>query len=411
MRTQIRRQQRENEAHMQTIPNEPEHETWTHIEPLLDDALGKLGQKDHDALVLRFFEHKNFSEVGAALGASEDAAKMRVQRALEKLRKFFTQRGVTHSSAAITGAISAHSVTAAPVGLAKTISVLAVAKGATAGTTTLTLVKGALKIMTWTKMKTAVVVSMGAVVLLAGAVVATAISNHLAGDKPTAGEILQQVRRAYDALSSYSDSGNSVMESGRPFRMKFALKLARPDLFSFQGEQSFNGQAPVRATFWPVDSQIFTLVTMGNRTRYTRYDESRDMLLEGVCGDSIASGLSVAGLFFHKMPDGSHWDGSIEKLWASTNVVRQSDEKIAGVNCYVLKMPVMPYSVTLWIGQKDFLIRQRRAVFKGAQPGDNYTFTETHADLMLNKVFSTSDLAPEIPAGVKLETNPVRRMP
>ncbi len=61
----------------------------------------QLGQKDHDALVLRFFENKNFAEVGAALGASEDAAKMRVNRALEKLRKFFTKRGVTLSTAAI----------------------------------------------------------------------------------------------------------------------------------------------------------------------------------------------------------------------------------------------------------------------------------------------------------------------
>ena len=54
-----------------------------------------LGRKDHDALVLRFFENKNFAEVGAAFGASEDNARMRVNRALGKLRKFFTKRGVT----------------------------------------------------------------------------------------------------------------------------------------------------------------------------------------------------------------------------------------------------------------------------------------------------------------------------
>src|ERR1017187_7556109 len=89
---QRRRQRREQEAHMQKLLNEPDtNETWTHIAPLLDDAMAKLGQKDHDALVLRFFENKNFLEVGAALGASEDAAKMRVNRALEKLRKFFTK--------------------------------------------------------------------------------------------------------------------------------------------------------------------------------------------------------------------------------------------------------------------------------------------------------------------------------
>ena len=157
LRGEIRRQHREQEAYMQAILNEPESEAWRQIAPLLDDAMGRLGEKDRNAIVLRFFENKNLSEVGAALGASEDAAKMRVNRALEKLRKFFTKRGVTHSAVIIAGAVSANSVHAAPVGLAKTISAVAIAKGAAASGLTLTLVKGALKIMAWTKAKTAIV--------------------------------------------------------------------------------------------------------------------------------------------------------------------------------------------------------------------------------------------------------------
>ena len=164
---QRRRQHREQEAHMQSILNESESDAWTHIAPLLDGAMEQLGKKDHDALVLRFFEGRSLNEVGLALGASEDAAKKRVSRALEKLQKFFTKRGVSSTTAILAGAISANSVQAAPVGLAKTISVIAIAKGAAAGTTTLTLVKGALKIMAWTKMKTAVVVAVG-VLLVAG---------------------------------------------------------------------------------------------------------------------------------------------------------------------------------------------------------------------------------------------------
>ncbi len=89
VRGEIRRQNREQEAYMQSILNEPESETWRQIAPLLDDAMGRLGEKDRNAVVLRFFENKNLDEVGAALGASEDAAKMRVNRALEKLRKIF----------------------------------------------------------------------------------------------------------------------------------------------------------------------------------------------------------------------------------------------------------------------------------------------------------------------------------
>jgi len=169
VRTQHRRQQREQEAHMQSLLNEPESDNWQQIAPMLDGAMGQLGQKDHDAVVLRFFENKNFAEVGAALGASEDAAKMRVSRALEKLRKFFAKRGVALSGAAITGAISANSVQAAPVALAKTVTAIAVAKGVAAGGSTLILVKGALKLMAWTKMKTAIVVGTTAIALTLGA--------------------------------------------------------------------------------------------------------------------------------------------------------------------------------------------------------------------------------------------------
>jgi uncharacterized protein (TIGR03435 family) len=158
LRSQRRRWQREQEAHMQTMLNEPEPETWNEIAPLLDGAMESLGQKDHDALVLRFFENKNFREVGAALGANEEAAKKRVSRALEKLRKFFFKRGVNSTATTIGETISANSVQAAPAALAKTATAVALAKGAAASTSTLTLIKGALKIMAWTKAKTAAVV-------------------------------------------------------------------------------------------------------------------------------------------------------------------------------------------------------------------------------------------------------------
>ena len=63
---------------------------------------------------------------------SEDAAQKRVSRALEKLRKFFTKRGVASTAAVIAGAISANSVQAAPAALAKTVTAVAMAKGAAA---------------------------------------------------------------------------------------------------------------------------------------------------------------------------------------------------------------------------------------------------------------------------------------
>ena len=175
---QRRRQRREQEAYMQSILNEPESDAWRQIAPLLDDALSQLGQKDHDALVLRFFENKSLGEVGAAIGVNEDTARMRVNRALEKLRKIFTKRGVISTTAIIAGAISTNSVQAAPVGLAKTISAVAIAKGAAASGSTLTFIKGALKIMAWTKMKTAVVTSTAIILAAITTVTLTSYFRH-----------------------------------------------------------------------------------------------------------------------------------------------------------------------------------------------------------------------------------------
>ncbi len=161
---------------MQSILNEPANElaadeTWTQIAPLLDGAMDQLGQKDHDAVVLRFFENKNFAEVGLALGASEDAAKMRVNRALEKLHRYFNQHGISSTTAIIAGTISTRSVQVAPVALAKTVTAVALTKGAAASASTLTLIKGALKIMAWTKTKTAIGVGVAAVLVVGTATI------------------------------------------------------------------------------------------------------------------------------------------------------------------------------------------------------------------------------------------------
>lgn len=176
LRSEIRRARREQEAHMQRVQDEPTtYETWWQIAPLLDVAMAKLSEKDRHAVVLRFFDGKSMSEVGAALGATEDAAKKRVNRALEKLQRFFAKRGVSSTTAVIAGALSANSVQAAPAALAKSVTAVAMAKGATASVSTLTLIKGALKVMAWTNAKTAIVIGAG-LILMGGT--ATVIVRH-----------------------------------------------------------------------------------------------------------------------------------------------------------------------------------------------------------------------------------------
>jgi len=178
LRGERRRQRREQEAYMQSTPPESSEEsTWQQLVPLLDDAMGRLGKKDREAMLLRFFMNKNLREVAAGLQVTEAAAQKRVHRALEKLRKLFKKGGVVSTSAIIAGAISAHSMQAAPVPLTKSVIAGALAKGSVASGSTLALIKGATAMMAWTKAKTAVLA--GAAIILAGTTTAIVVEHML----------------------------------------------------------------------------------------------------------------------------------------------------------------------------------------------------------------------------------------
>jgi RNA polymerase sigma factor (sigma-70 family) len=192
LRSEIRRARREQEAHMQTLLKENESDVWTQITPLLDAALAGLNETDRNAVVLRFFYGKSMKEVGAALGANEDAAKKRVNRAVEKLQKFFLKRGIASTTGTLAGAISANSVQAAPVALAKTVTAVAIAKGAAASGSTLTLIKGALKIMAWSKAKTAIVA--GVIVLLAAGTVTVTCNRIEQKKNAVQSQVLEIIR-------------------------------------------------------------------------------------------------------------------------------------------------------------------------------------------------------------------------
>jgi len=164
---ELRRKRREREAYMQSLTAETEPEVWSQIMPLLEEAMLRLGRTDRDALVLRFFEGHSLKEVGEILGLGEAATKMRLSRALERLRAYFSKHGVASTTAMIAGALSVNAIQAAPGAVATTATRIALAKGATAPTSTITLLKGTLKIMAWTKAKTAIITGL-ALILTAG---------------------------------------------------------------------------------------------------------------------------------------------------------------------------------------------------------------------------------------------------
>jgi RNA polymerase sigma factor (sigma-70 family) len=141
LRDDRRRQARERLAMQQFDPTPDPAPQWERIGPVLDEAMSQLGDEDREALLLRFFQSRHFRAIGQSLGVSDDAAQKRVSRALEKLRVHLTSRGVTTSAAALSVALSAHAVQAAPASLATMLSNAALAGSTLGATATVTAAK------------------------------------------------------------------------------------------------------------------------------------------------------------------------------------------------------------------------------------------------------------------------------
>src|SRR6185436_13588013 len=99
--------------------------------PNLDEALNQLSDLDRQAVLLRYFESKPMRDIGRTLGVSEDAAKMRVSRAIERLRTQLATRGVTCTAVALGMVLVERSIEAAPSRLVTNLSSAKFAAGAT----------------------------------------------------------------------------------------------------------------------------------------------------------------------------------------------------------------------------------------------------------------------------------------
>ena len=124
MRYERRRKMREQEAQvMHDLNSEAAPEAdWSRVALVLDEALDRLSAADRTAVLLRYVECRPFGEIAAALQLTEDAARMRVNRALDKLRMLLARRGIASTSAALGLALTNHAVVAAPASLASTVT-------------------------------------------------------------------------------------------------------------------------------------------------------------------------------------------------------------------------------------------------------------------------------------------------
>jgi len=207
VRTEGRRRAREQEAHtMRELLHDPAPDVkWDKLRSVLDEAMHKLKDRDREAILLRYFEKRPLAEIGAKLGVNENAARMRVERALEKLRAHLVRRGVTTTAAALSAAITVNAVQVAPAGLAVTLaggSLAAIGTG-----TALTF----LNVMAMTKLK------MGIISAIAVAGVATPlVVQHREKQKLRAeNQSLRQQAGQLAQLSAENERLSNLMAQAR----------------------------------------------------------------------------------------------------------------------------------------------------------------------------------------------------
>lgn len=191
IRRESRRQLREQVAHELNAMNAPDTD-WTQIEPLLEEGMDTLDEKERAALLLRYFERKSLSEVGAALGVNEEAARKRVSRSVDRLREFFVRRGVSVSAVGLTATITTNAIQAVPAALGPAIISAALISGTTAAVSATAISK----IIAMTTIQKA---------LLAATLVAAATSVYQAHEASNARSQLIAAQQQGNSLSNQID--------------------------------------------------------------------------------------------------------------------------------------------------------------------------------------------------------------
>ena len=205
LRDNRRRVMHERQAMEQLITDCGPDQEWERICPLLDDAMAHLSDDDRDAVLLRYFKNHDFRAVGNALGLSDDAAQKRVSRAVERLREFFSKRGVGIGAGGLVVLISANAVQSAPVALTATISTAAILTGTTIQTSAAVV---ATKAIAMTILQKTVVAITLATTVAAGLYEAHQASQlraqvqTLRDEKTSLAAQLRQLQEQHDGLSA-----------------------------------------------------------------------------------------------------------------------------------------------------------------------------------------------------------------
>ncbi len=362
---------------------------WTEIEPLLNQSLAVLREGERECVLLRFFQGMSFAEAGAALGLSEDAARKRVNRALDKMRQVFIKNGVIVPSAALAVLLTAHAAKAAPLGLApaiaqSTASVLAghTTVAALTGSHAYQLSEGVMKAMKIIQIKTALGLTTAVVIGLSAYAVAhamtltrtktpqVAISTTLLlpghtlrpAAALTSTQVSERCRAAYAVLTSYQ--GTTTVE------VHSLIAGAKDDYETCSASIQFARPGKIHAEATIPVGQTIAYISDGAGTEESSpalLGESRDwkkfssteMAISGATGVAQNAATTIPALLLSETRSGM--------IPLPLDVGRNADAEVRedtvdGQDCYVLtahlKTSEIAETISVWINEKTYLLRR-----------------------------------------------------
>jgi RNA polymerase sigma factor (sigma-70 family) len=306
LRDQLRRQLKEKEM-AEMFTNDPSEPLWQAVAPHLDAALADLGESERNAIVLRYLQQRSFREVGSTLKITEDAAKKRVSRALEKLRKILERRGVIAATTALGVALGTTNIHAAPSGLIALSIQGGLTAGATAGPAVLQLVGNALRDALITKLKwTTGVIVIGTLLLVGlsqfgtGPTIRTTKTASSAGGGPV-------IRRAPKTAATAKvevppeNPGTMVVHV---FAEETGLPLSGAELratFYGRKDERINwitddaGIARVNRPSNPFEGMLFRVVAPGRIPILVYWKQEEELSLPAEYTVRLAKGRRIAG--------------------------------------------------------------------------------------------------------------------
>ena len=424
-RRQQAREQRMVAEMERTMPPRPSG--WEEMEPLLNEALKGLPTAQRGLVLERFLEDRPIAEIGSARGISEDAARMRLNRALDRLRRFFAARNVTLPAAAL-AALLPLAVRPAPARCAESILRLALPPAAfpALDSPVHAIAQGAIHIMNFRRLRLQLGAAALVAVLSISATSAVRVHTQVKAraalaakqeDQARALAVLDRMYATYAAMHSFRCEVSS-REVTTDTNQEGAYEIQRPNKVRFHRASLLGPDGTGRAAAVSDGSDLYVTCTEGNglADRYAkipltrpwvRADFSTGMLF------AIFGGLNRSGT----EPDAGMPDAALGVKMSSWVTPQQSapeysqgqpvlmDERINGWMVKGAKVDVVsfqqnwitppsapsekPLRVTYYIGQSDHLL-YRMTVAAAVDA--------THTEVIRTEDVKDFDINPKLPA-------------